>query len=127
MMPTPSDRHYAVTHEWIRTEDDVIVVGITDTAQDRLGDLVFVGDVKVGARLAAGDPAGVVESVKTASDIHAPVTGVVIAFNDALSDNPGLLNESPYETWIFKMRAENPDDSAGWLDAAGYEESAGIP
>lgn len=124
-MTTPADRHYAATHEWIRTEGDLVVVGISDTAQDRLGDLVFVGDVKVGARLNAGDPAGVVESVKTASDIHAPVTGDVVAFNDALSENPGLLNEAPYDTWIFKMQPAGPVDASGFLDAAGYEASVG--
>ena len=119
-MNLPADLKYTATHEWARLEDGVLVVGITDPAQDMLGDLVFVGDVKPGARLAAGDTAGVVESVKAASDIHAPVAGEVLAFNTALEASPEMLNGNPYEAWIFKLR---PDDAAsvdGLLDAQAY-------
>jgi glycine cleavage system H protein len=85
-----------------------------------LGDIVFVGDVKVGAKLAAGDAAGVVESVKAASDIYAPVAGEVLAFNGSLEDAPQQINEKPYAAWIFKLKPEKPGDLGGLLDAAGY-------
>jgi glycine cleavage system H protein len=87
-MSLPTNRKYAASHEWIKAEGDVFVVGITDIAQDQLGDLVFVGDVNVGATLKAGETAGVVESVKAASDIYAPVAGEIVAFNDELENNP---------------------------------------
>ena len=91
-------------HEWVKQGDDGLIwVGITDAAQDMLGDLVFVGDVKGGQTLKAGETAGVVESVKAASDIYAPVDGEVVAFNDTLEAEPQKLNSGPYEAWIFKM------------------------
>jgi len=120
----PNDRKYASSHEWIKADGDVMLVGITDNAQDQLGDLVFVGDVRVGAKLAAGATAGVVESVKAASDIYAPVSGEVVAFNDALNDQPDLINSDPYGTWIFKIKANNPADVNNLLDAAGYQAVA---
>ncbi len=120
-MSIPSDRKYVASHEWIKAEGDVMLVGITDTAQDQLGDLVFVGDVRVGAKLKAGETAGVVESVKAASDIYAPVTGEVVAFNDALNDAPETINGDPYSTWIFKLKPDNAPDVDGLLDAAAYQ------
>ena len=105
-MSLPTDRKYTESHEWVKAEGDVFVVGITDTAQDQLGDLVFVGDVKVGAKLAAGETAGVVESVKAASDIYAPVAGEIVAFNEALESNPNLINESAFTAWIFKIAGQ---------------------
>lgn len=120
-MSIPSDRKYAQTHEWIRAEGDVMLVGISDPAQDQLGDLVFVGDVRVGAKLKAGDTAGVVESVKAASDIYAPVDGEVVAFNDALGDEPEKVNADPYGNWIFKLKPVNPADIEKLLDAEGYQ------
>lgn len=120
-MNLPTDRQYARTHEWIKSDGDVFLVGISDPAQDQLGDLVYVGDVNVGARLAAGDTAGVVESVKAASDIYAPVAGEIVGFNEALQDNPALINEDPYGTWIFKIKADNAADADTLLDAAGYQ------
>ena len=105
-MSLPTDRKYTKSHEWVKAEGDVFVVGITDTAQDQLGDLVFVGDVKVGAKLAAGETAGVVESVKAASDIYAPVAGEIVAFNDELESNPNLINESAFTAWIFKIAGQ---------------------
>jgi len=120
-MNLPSELKYAKTHEWIRTEGDLLVVGITDHAQGQLGDLVYVGDVQVGARLQAGDTAGVVESVKAASDIYAPVAGEVVAFNDELAASPELLNQAAYAAWIFKLRPDDMADTAGLLDAAGYQ------
>uniref|UniRef100_UPI0033419EC5 glycine cleavage system protein GcvH n=1 Tax=Castellaniella defragrans TaxID=75697 RepID=UPI0033419EC5 len=119
-MSTPSDRKYTSSHEWVKAEGDLFLVGITDDAQDQLGDLVFVGDVQVGARLGAGETAAVVESVKAASDIYAPVAGEIVAFNEALTDQPGLINEAAYEQWIFKIRPDNAADVDGLLDAAAY-------
>ncbi len=120
----PNDRKYASSHEWIKSDGDVMLVGITDNAQDQLGDLVFVGDVRVGAKLAAGATAGVVESVKAASDIYAPVAGEIVAFNEALNDQPDLINSDPYGTWIFKIKATNAADVNNLLDAAGYQAVA---
>lgn len=120
----PNDRKYASSHEWIKADGDVMLVGITDNAQDQLGDLVFVGDIRVGAKLAAGATAGVVESVKAASDIYAPVAGEIVGFNDALNDQPDLINSDPYGTWIFKIKANNPADVNNLLDAAGYQAVA---
>jgi len=122
-MNLPSELKYAKTHEWIRADGDLLVVGITDHAQDQLGDLVYVGDVKVGARLQAGQTAGVVESVKAASDIYAAVAGEIVAFNEDLSASPEQLNQEPYTAWIFKLRPDNMADTAGLLDAAGYQAS----
>lgn len=119
-MNTPNDRRYAKTHEWVREVEGVLEVGISDHAQEQLGDLMFVGDVKVGAHLEAGTPAGVVESLKTASDIHAPVSGTIVAFNEALAAAPEQVNEAPYGTWIFRLKPDAPFDGSGLLDAQGY-------
>ncbi|MDY0273026.1 MAG: glycine cleavage system protein GcvH [Advenella sp.] len=123
-MKLPTDRKYTKTHEWILVEGDVFVVGITDNAQDQLGDLVYVGDVKVGETLSAGETAAVVESVKAASDIYAPVDGEIVAFNQSLEEEPNLINEDAYANWIFKIKPNNPADLANLLDAAGYQEQA---
>ncbi|AKQ54049.1 glycine cleavage system protein GcvH [Bordetella hinzii] len=123
-MSLPTDRKYTSSHEWVKAEGDVFVVGITDNAQDQLGDLVFVGDVNVGATLKAGETAGVVESVKAASDIYAPVDGEIVAFNEALEANPNLINESAFTAWIFKIKPANAADADKLLDAAGYEAVA---
>jgi glycine cleavage system H protein len=120
-MTLPIDIKYTQTHEWVKLgEDGLLWVGITDAAQDMLGDLVYVGDVKTGETLKAGETAGVVESVKAASDIYAPVDGEVVAFNESLADSPQLLNETPYDTWIFKLSTTASID--GLLDAAAYED-----
>lgn len=119
-MSLPANLKYTNSHEWVAIGDDGLIwVGITDPAQDMLGDLVYVGDVKVGDTLKAGETAGVVESVKAASDVYAPVAGEVVAFNEALNDAPQLLNEKPYDTWIFKLKSGAALD--GLLDAAGYQ------
>ena len=120
-MSIPSDRKYVASHEWIMAEGDVLLVGITDPAQDQLGDLVFVGDVRVGVKLKAGETAGVVESVKAASDIYAPIDGEVIAFNDALNDEPEVINADPYGTWIYKFKPNNMGDLENLLDAQAYQ------
>lgn len=122
-MSLPTDRKYVASHEWARLDGDLVVVGITDNAQEQLGDLVYVGDVNVSAELQAGEVAGVVESVKAASDIYAPVAGEIVEFNEALNDEPNLINDAPYDTWIFKIKPVNPADLDDLLDAAGYEAS----
>jgi len=119
-MKFPAELKYTSTHEWVKKGDDGLLwVGITDAAQDMLGDLVFVGDFKVGAALKAGETAGVVESVKAASDVYAPVEGEIVAFNDSLGSEPQQLNSAPYEAWIFKMKTTASID--GLLDAKAYE------
>lgn len=119
-MSLPTDRKYTSSHEWVKADGDVFQVGITDNAQDQLGDLVFVGDVTPGASLTAGETAAVVESVKAASDIYAPVDGEIVEFNEALDSQPDLINQAAFDTWIFKIRPTNPADVDGLLDADGY-------
>jgi glycine cleavage system H protein len=119
-MTIPTQLKYTNSHEWVKQGDDGLLwVGITDAAQDMLGDLVFVGDFKVGESLKAGDTVGVVESVKAASDVYAPVEGEVVAFNESLSDEPQQLNTQPYEAWIFKLKTSQSTE--GLLDVAGYQ------
>lgn len=117
---------YAATHEWARLEGDLVVTGITDHAQDALGDLVYVEMPEVGQHFIAGDQAGVVESVKTASDIHAPIEGEVVEINPLLEDDPELVNTDPYgDGWIYKIRPANPDDLDDLMSAEQYEDSVG--
>ena len=125
MSNTPSELKYARSHEWVRVEaDGTLTVGITDHAQNALGDLVFVEVPKVGRKLVAGDSCAVVESVKAASDVYAPVAGEVIANNPVLADTPETLNTDPYIAgWMWKMKPANAADVNGLLDAAGYEKS----
>jgi glycine cleavage system H protein len=119
-MNIPSNLKYTASHEWVKKGDDGLLwIGISDAAQDMLGDLVFVGDFKVGATLKAGETAGVVESVKAASDVYAPVDGEVVAFNESLGSEPQQLNSAPYDAWIFKMKSSASLD--GLLDAKAYE------
>ncbi|ADD28472.1 glycine cleavage system protein GcvH [Meiothermus ruber] len=123
-MNYPSELKYTKSHEWVRLEGDVAVVGITDFAQDALGDVVFVDLPQVGKAVEAGSAVAVVESVKTASDIYAPVAGEILEVNSALSDKPELINQSPYgEGWLFKMRV-NPADLNGLLSAVEYQAVA---
>lgn len=122
MSNTPSDLKYASSHEWARLEGDVVVVGITDHAQDALGDLVFVELPEVGDTVSAGDEAGVVESVKAASDIYAPVSGEVVAINEALEDTPELINQDPYgEGWMYKIKASDVAELDNLLGADEYD------
>lgn len=124
-MKTPDDLRYAKSHEWVRTDDgDVVTVGITDHAQDQLGDVVFVELPEVGRQVKAGDTVAVIESVKTASDIYAPVTGEITAVNDALDAKPETVNESPYgDGWLFRITGRADGELEGLLDAAGYVRS----
>ncbi|MDD2092040.1 glycine cleavage system protein GcvH [Pseudomonas guariconensis] len=126
MSNIPAELRFAESHEWARLEaDGSVTVGISDHAQQALGDVVFVELAEVGKVFAAGDAAGVVESVKAASDIYAPVAGEVIAVNEELADSPELLNEEPYAAWIFKLKPSNPADLNNLLDAAGYQAAIG--
>lgn len=123
MSETPSELRYARSHEWARLEDDAVVVGISDFAQDALGDVVYVELPAVGQALDAGSEAGVVESVKAASDIYAPASGVVVAINEALEEAPERVNQDPYgDGWFFKMEVANPADLEDLLGADGYRE-----
>lgn len=126
MSDIPSDLRFAESHEWARLEaDGTVTVGISDHAQQALGDVVFVELAEVGKVFDAGDAAGVVESVKAASDIYAPVAGEVIAVNEELADSPELLNGEPYGAWIFKLKPSNPAELDKLLDAAGYKAAIG--
>jgi len=126
MSDTPSDLKYASTHEWARNEGDgTVTVGITDHAQDSLGDVVYVELPEVGTVVVAGDEAGVVESVKAASDIYAPVSGEVIAVNEALEDTPETVNDSPYEDgWFYKLKMSDPGELDNMMEADAYAENA---
>lgn len=120
----PKDLRYADSHEWVRLEaDGTATVGITDHAQAELTDIVFAEPPKIGASFTAGDVAAVVESVKAASDIYAPVAGKVVAANEALADNPALLNTDPYgEGWIFKLALADAGQLGSLKDAGSYAE-----
>ncbi len=122
-MNVPSDLKYVDSHEWIRAEPDgTVTIGITDHAQAALGDLVFVELPKPGRKLAAGEACAVVESVKAASDVYAPLSGEVVAANDALSGTPEAVNEDAYAAWLFRLRPSEPGELASLLDAAAYSK-----
>ena len=121
-MNHPSELKYASTHEWVRIEGDLVVTGISDHAQDALGDLVYVETPEVGQQITAGEQAGVVESVKTASDIHAPVSGTVVEINANLEDDPDFVNDDPYgKGWIYKIKPDNIADVEQLLASTAYE------
>lgn len=118
--------YYTDDHEWISVDGGVATVGITDYAQEQLGDLVFVELPEVGKSVAKGDPAVVVESVKAASDVYAPVDGEITAVNDKLGDDPALVNSSATgDGWLWKMRLSDESQLDGLLDEAGYNELIG--
>jgi glycine cleavage system H protein len=119
----PAELKYANSHEWARLESDgIVVVGITDHAQDALGDIVFIELPESGAEVDAGAEIAVVESVKAASDIYSPISGEVVEVNSALEDEPELVNSSPYEDgWLFTVRVNPSDDFSNLLDAEGYQ------
>jgi glycine cleavage system H protein len=117
----PDELHYTADDEWARQEGDRVVVGITDYAQDQLGDIVFVELPKLGASVEKGDAFGVIESVKAVSDLYAPLGGVVVAVNDELSNRPELVNEDCYgDGWLIALSPSDPEDLASLLDAAAY-------
>lgn len=118
-MEYPKELKYAKSHEWMKEEGDVIAVGISDFAQDSLGDIVFVNLPEVGDELSIGEAFADVESVKAVSDIFSPVDGVVKEVNEELLDNPALINEAPYDAWLIK--AESVTNKEEGMDAAAYE------
>ena len=122
MRNIPSELKYATTHEWAQLgEGGVVTVGISDHAQESLGDVVFIELPELGATLGAGDEAGVVESVKAASDIYAPVAGEVVAINEDLEESPELVNSDPYgDGWFYKLKASDPAELDELLDADAY-------
>ena len=125
-MTIPDDLLYTESHEWIKREGDNIRVGITDHAQSELTDVVYVELPKLERTVNAKEPIAIVESVKAASDIYAPVKGTVLEANKALEADPGLINREPYgEGWIFVLKIENPDDLKNLKDASGYKTHIG--
>lgn len=121
-MSIPSDLKYTKSHEWVRLEaDGNVAVGITDHAQDLLGDMVFVETPTVGRKLTTGEECAVVESVKAASDVYAPLAGEVVAVNEAVESAPEQINQDAYGAWMFKMKPDNAADLGSLLDAAGYQ------
>lgn len=126
MPQDPDNLHYAATHEWARLEaDGSVTVGITEYAQQALGDVMYVELPMVGAVVLAAGFTGIVESVKAASDIYAPIAGTVLAVNEALADTPELINEDPYGAgWFYRLRPEEPSQLNALLDAGGYASAA---
>lgn len=122
-MDYPETLKYSQSHEWARQDGDKVVVGITDYAQEQLGDVVFVELPSLGKTVSAGEAIAVVESVKTASDIYAPVSGEIVETNAALADKPELLNQSPFgEGWMFKIRPSQTEELDGLMSAAAYRQ-----
>ena len=125
-MNVPAELKYAESHEWVRTETDgTLTVGITEYAQDALGDIVFVELPEIGQALTAGEECAVVESVKAASDIYAPVSGEVVAVNESLGEAPEQINANAYEAWLFKLKPSDLGELDGLLDAAAYGKTIG--
>ena len=121
----PDDLRYTREHEWVRTEGDTLRIGITDFAQDALGDIVFVSLPEAGTTVEAGQSLGEVESTKSVSDVYAPLAGTVVRRNEALDDQPELINSDPYgEGWMIELRPDDPSAVDGLLDAASYQKLA---
>ena len=124
-MKTPKDLRYTASHEWVRRESDgTLAIGITDHGQEQLGDIVFVEAPQVGRKVSAGEAVGVVESVKAASDIYAPVAGEIVGANAELGGEPQRVNEDAFASWIYRIKPSNAGDVDKLLDAAAYEKSA---
>src|SRR5689334_3382037 len=125
-MKTPEELKYTASHQWVRAEaDGTVTVGITDFAQDELGDVVFVQHPAAGRKVGRGEDCAVVESVKAASDIPAPLSGEIVAVNAALDDAPQKVNEDPYGAWLFRILPADPAELNGLLDAAAYSKAVG--
>ena len=123
MANVPEDLHYSKDHEWVRVEGDTAVVGITDYAQDSLGDVVYVELPKEGEKFAANEPFGSVESVKAVSEVFSPVSGEISGINESLTDQPEKVNEDPYgEGWMIRVKMSNPGEVDSLLTAAEYED-----
>ncbi|MBX9812557.1 MAG: glycine cleavage system protein GcvH [Burkholderiales bacterium] len=124
-MTTPDNLKYTKSHEWVKQEaDGSVSVGITFHAQDMLGDVVFVDNPAVGRKVRQGEECGVIESVKAAADIYAPLSGEIVAVNGELADAPEKINQDPYAAWMFRIKPDNPAELAGLLDAAAYQKIA---
>jgi len=117
----PDNLKYSATHQWVRVEDGVAVVGITDYAQEQLGEVVYLDLPQVGDELTAGEVMGSVESVKSISDLYSPVSGKIIEVNEPLMDEPAKINQDPYEAWMVKLEMATPTDLDGLLTAAEYQ------
>ncbi len=123
MSEIPKDLLYTETHEWVAIEDGIATCGITDFAQDQLGDIVYVELPEAGSAVVAGEVCGVIESVKAASDLYAPVSGEVVEVNQDLTDAPELINKDPYgDGWLFRVKMSDPSETDALLDAARYEQ-----
>jgi glycine cleavage system H protein len=120
-MPYPADRKYTKDHEWIRLDGEVAEIGITDFAQDQLGDVVFVELPNPGGKITAGESFGSIESVKAVSELFAPMSGEVVEVNPALKDHPEAVNAKPHETWMVRVRLSDPKAAESLLDSAQYE------
>ena len=121
MAKTVEGLYYSESHEWVKVEGNVAIVGITDFAQHAMGDLSYVDMPEVGDEFEKGEEFGAVESVKAASDLFSPVSGTVVEINEALEDAPELLNENAFENWIMKVEMSDPSELEGLMDAAAYE------
>lgn len=122
-MDIPDDLKYSEDHQWVQLEDDIALVGISDFAQEQMGEIIFLELPEVGDQLQSGKPYGVVESAKMASDLYAPVSGEIVEINDELPDNPEVINSSPYEEgWMIKIKLIDPSELDDLFDAASYEE-----
>jgi glycine cleavage system H protein len=125
-MSNPENLYYSPQHVWVKKSDDgSFLAGITDHAQEALGDIVFVELPAIGQNLQTNQSCGLLESVKTGSDLYAPLNGTVIAINEALSATPELINDAPYKNWIFQFKATNPEDLTLLLSAKAYSEQIG--
>jgi glycine cleavage system H protein len=125
-MNIPADLKYTESHEWVRTETDgTLTVGITEYAQDALGDIVYVELPEVGKSVTAGDDIAVVESVKAAGDIYAPVSGEIVAINEAVTSTPESINQDAYSAWLYKIKPADPAAVAKLLDAEAYGKTTG--
>ncbi|HXW83497.1 MAG TPA: glycine cleavage system protein GcvH [Candidatus Binataceae bacterium] len=122
-MEIPQGLKYSKEHEWVATEDSVATIGVTDHAQDQLGEIVFVELPEVGEKISKDDPFGVVESVKAVSDIYAPISGTVIEVNEGLPESPEMVNEDPYgDGWLIKVKMNDPSDLEDLMDSDEYAE-----
>ncbi len=123
MSDLPENLKYAKTHEWSKLEDENVVrIGITDFAQEELGDLVYIELPEIGKQVNAGAQCAVVESVKTASDLFSPVTGTVVAVNETVMDAPEKVNDEPYDTWLFCIKVDKPAELDSLMDAVAYQQ-----
>ena len=122
-MNFPAELKYSKDHEWVKMDGDVAVIGISDFAQSELGDLVFINMPEVGDEVTAGEEFGAVESVKAASDLISPVSGEVVEINEALEDEPELINQDAFQNWIMKVKLADPSETDNLMDAQAYEQT----